>query len=268
MTSENKNLQRILFTLLAFGIFFLIDEVYFRSLRKTLYSVINQLGISHIIAYIIVGIPIFLTTYYFHRSSGFLVGLGLDKPIVKAMVFAFICTLPMFIGFPIFFEYEKEFSLDTFLVTVIAAAFFEELYFRGYLFGQIFRFSNWGFIPAVILGSILFGVVHLYQGTSFDELTGIFLITFSGAVLYAWVFVEWNYNLWVPIFLHLFMNLSWGICAVSDNAAGGLYANLFRAMTIFLIIFLTLKYKKRLGEQISVNRNTLWMKRTIEKIDF
>jgi predicted exporter len=97
----------------------------------------------------------------------------------------------------------------------------------------------------------------LYQGTELSELIGILLITFLGGILYAWVYIEWNNNLWVPIFLHLFMNLSWGLFSVAENALGGTYANIFRLITILLIIGLTIAYKIRAKLDFEINKRTL-----------
>jgi len=43
-------------------------------------------------------------------------------------------------------------------------------------------------------------------------------------------------NLWVPIGLHLFMNLHWMLFSAGDNALGSIYANVFRAITITFTI--------------------------------
>jgi hypothetical protein len=56
-----------------------------------------------------------------------------------------------------------------------------------------------GFILSVLLGALLFGFIHLYQGSELTEWAGIFLITFSGAILFAWVYTEWNFNLWMGL---------------------------------------------------------------------
>ena len=259
----NRTSKVVLTTLLSFGIYFLIDETYFKEIRQWFYEFIDQWGISHIMAYLIVGIPIFIGTLILHKKNKFFRSLGLDKCLLlKGMVFSLLCTLPMFIGFVVLFDFNTDFSLNIFLISIIAAALFEETYFRGFLFGQIYRFTNWGFIPSVLIGAILFGLIHLYQGTDLNELTGIFLITFLGGVLYAWVYVEWNYNLWVPIFLHLFMNLSWGLFSVAENALGGTYANIFRLITIFLIIGLTVAYKIKNKLDFNINIRTLLMKET------
>jgi membrane protease YdiL (CAAX protease family) len=151
------------------------------------------------------------------------------------------------VGFAIFLEYKPRITVNTILINVIAASFFEELYYRGFLFGQLFRYTSLGFILSVILGAVIFGLIHLYQGSALTEWIGIFLITFLGGILFAWVYVEWNFNLWVPVLLHLLMNLSFEMFSAGENALGGIYLNIFRSITLFLIIFLTIIYKRKSG---------------------
>ncbi len=256
----DKTLKVTLITLLSFGAYFFLDELYFKSARTWLHSFINQYGISHIISYLVFGIPIFIGVLLLHRKEGFFNSLGFNRSIIKAMVFSLLCTLPMFIGFAFIFDFNSEVSLNTILISVIAAGFFEELYFRGFLFGQLFRYSRFGFILSVLLGALLFGFAHLYQGNELGEIIGIFLVTFLGGILFAWVYAEWNYNIWVPIFLHMLMNLSWELFSVSDNALGGIYSNVFRIITILLIIVLTILQKRRKGIGIEVNKKTILMK--------
>lgn len=256
----SKTLGVFVITLLSFGVYFLLDELYFRDVRKWLNESINQVGVSHIIAYALFGIPIFVGTLLLHGPGKFLESLGLDKSLLKGAGFALLCTLPMFLGFALLFDFNKEISWTTILIGVVAAGFFEELYFRGFLFGQLYRYTRLGFILAVFLGALIFGLIHLYQGSEFGELVGIFLVTFLGGILFAWAYAEWNFNLWVPIFLHLFMNLAWELFSVSDNALGGVYSNIFRVITIALIIVLTIIYKRRSGIPLEVNKQTVLMK--------
>jgi hypothetical protein len=103
----------------------------------------------------------------------------------------------------------------------------------------------------------------LYQSNDLLTLTGIFTTTFLGAGLFAWLYAEWNYNLWLPIGLHFFMNVSWELFSISDNAFGDLNANLIRALTIVLAITVTLIYKKKRKIPLEINRNTLFMKRAL-----
>ncbi|WP_297838311.1 CPBP family intramembrane glutamic endopeptidase [Ignavibacterium sp.] len=222
----------------------------------------NQLGISHILTYLITGIPFFIGTLLIGKRSDFFQNLGLDKSIFKGFLFALICTLPMYIGFSAIFEFNPSIKPDAILIGVVSAGFFEELYFRGFLFGLPFRHSKLGFILSVLFGALYFGFLHLYQSNDFIELTGIFLITFLGGILFAWVYAEWNFNIWIPIFLHMLMNLAWEIFSVSDNALGGIYSNVFRFLTVGLVIILTILYKKRNGLKLSVNKNTFLLLKT------
>ncbi|MBS9766822.1 MAG: CPBP family intramembrane metalloprotease [Flavobacteriaceae bacterium] len=184
--------------------------------------------------------------------------MGLNKSLIQGLLIAFVFTLPMFLGYAYFFNFNKEISIDKILIGVISAGFFEELYFRGFLFGQVFRNTKIGFIPSVLFGAILFALGHLYQSQELGQLVGIFATTFLGSILFAWVYCEWNYNLWVSIFLHSFMNLSWAIFAVSENAFGGTYANIFRIITIVFVILFTIIYKSKRGEKLIINKETIF----------
>ena len=257
----NKSLKALLIILLFFGLYFLVDDLFFRSIKKWLFELTSQLGISHIITYLITGVPLFLGTLLIGRSTDFFQNLGLDKSITTGFLFAVICTLPMFIGFSIVFDFNPEVSINAILIAVISAGFFEEVYFRGFLFGLPFRKTKLGFILSVFFGALYFGSLHLYQSTAFTELLGIFLITFLGGILFAWVYAEWNFNIWVAIFLHMLMNLSWELFSVSDNALGGIYANIFRFLTVALIIGLTVLYKKKKGIKFVVNKKTLLLQK-------
>jgi len=92
-------------------------------------------------------------------------------------------------------------------------------------------------------------------------MAGVFAVTFLGAAFFAWFYAEWDFNLWVPIFLHTFMNLAWTLFTVSENAAGGLAANIFRDLTIAAAIAGTILYKRREGLALAVKKSALlWQK--------
>lgn len=255
-----RTIRLILITLLAYGIHYAIDEAYFKSIRKALFEMIGQFGFSHILAYVIVGLPIFLGILLMHGTNGFFGGLGFNRSMLLGLAFTLLCTLPMFVGFALVYDLNLEYSIDNFLVTVVAAAFFEELYFRAFLFGQLYRFAHLGFVPAVILGAFLFGFLHWYQGSTFSESLGVFAITLLAGLLFAWLYAEWRFNIWVPLFLHFFMNLAWGLFSVSDNAMGGAYANIFRFTTVFLVIGGTVIFKRMKGERLEVKGKALLIK--------
>lgn len=257
----DKSTKTLIIIILSFGIYFALDYYFFKDIRKWLFDYTNQLGISHILTYLITGIPLFLGVLLIGKKIGFFRNLGLDKSIGKGFLFALICTLPMYVGFSILFEFSPDIKLNTILIGIVSASFFEELYYRGFLFGLPFRKTKLGFILSVFFGALYFGILHLYQSSDFNELLGIFLVTFLGGILFAWVYTEWNFNIWVPIFLHMLMNLAWELFSVSDNALGGFYSNVFRFLTIGLVIILTILYKKSIGIKLTVNKKTLLLQK-------
>ncbi|PTM12029.1 MAG: CPBP family intramembrane metalloprotease [Bacteroidetes bacterium] len=163
----------------------------------------------------------------------------------------------MFFGGLIFFEFNREISISNVIAGSIVVGFVEELFFRGFLFGQLFKYTKLGFISSIIIGAIIFAIGHLYQSQDTLELIGIFSITFMGAILFAWLFVEWNYNLWIPVFLHSLMNLAWHLFEMDDTALGGMLSNLFRGFTILLAIVFTIIYKKKRNQELIVTKGKL-----------
>ena len=250
----------VVFTFISFGLFYLVDVLFFNIIRDWFYDFIKSFGVGHIVAYIIVGIPIYLGTYFIASNEKIKNKLGFNRSLITGLGYATACVLPMFIGFAFLFAFNSEIEIDAILVKVIAAGFFEELFFRAFLFGMLYRYTNLGFIPSVLLGALFFGFVHMYQSTEFMELLGIFGVTFIGAVIFAWAFAEWQFNIWVPIFLHLLMNLAWDLFNVSATALGDSYANVFRLITIILIFLITIVYKKKRGEKFEINSETIWIK--------
>jgi hypothetical protein len=253
-----NDLRIILITLTAYCIYYALDFNYFNVVRAWLTDLTQNFELAHYITYTLSGVPLFLAILIMHGNRDFFNGLGLNNSITKGLFFPLVWTLPMFIGFSIMFDFNSNISWTVILLNVVAAGFFEELYFRGFLFGQPFRYTHIGFLLSVITGAVLFGLVHLYQGNDISELIGIFLITFSGGLFFAWIFAEWDYNIWMPVFLHLFMNLAWELFSVSSNALGDLYANIFRTATIICAIVFTVLYKKRKKIPFEINRRTLF----------
>lgn len=200
-------------------------------------------------------VPMVLTIGLLFGFRNILKELGLHRGAAVALVFSTVTVSPMFIGSALMGSYARP-DLGELLQSTLVAGFMEELFFRGFLFGMLFRKCGWGFVPASVLGALLFGLGHIYQGNGPAEVAGIFLITAMGATWFAWLYVEWNDNLWVPVFLHVLMNLSWGLFQISDNAMGGIYANIFRAATIALTVIITVRHHRTNG--LVIRRQNLW----------
>lgn len=254
-------LRFILVFVIGFAIYFLIDANLFSPLQKEITSFFQTKSLGHIFAYSITLLPLLITVGLLHKTYKKIPEkLGLSKSASIGIFFAFLCTLPMLVGYALKFSLNKELSFNTIIINTISSAFFEEIIYRAFLFGQLYRFTRLGFLPSVFFGSLLFGTAHLYQSTDLSELLGIFSITFLGSVLFSWIYAEWKFNLWTAVFLHCLMNLYWLIFDVDVNALGSTYANVFRFSTVFLAIFGTLVYKRKKKISFEIAGRKWWMK--------
>ncbi|MEO0734059.1 MAG: CPBP family intramembrane glutamic endopeptidase, partial [Bacteroidota bacterium] len=173
--------------------------------------------------------------------------LGINRGFSRGLLTAFLATLPMLLGYAWVSGGAWTLTTDSFLYGCVQAAVAEEILFRAFLFGLLYRKAGWGLIPATLVDGLVFGAVHLYQGDTVLEAVAVFAVTGAGAVWFSWLFKEWGWNLWLVIFLHFLMNFYWSGFQMADNAAGGLWANVFRAATIFLTVVATLKPTSRIG---------------------
>jgi membrane protease YdiL (CAAX protease family) len=200
-------------------------------------------------------LPTTLITGLLYGFNTILGNIGIKKGVITGFLFSIVTVSPMFISSAFIGHIGENLKIVSLIQQTLLAGFMEEYLFRGFLFGLLFRKLGWGFIPASIVGAFIFGIGHLYQGSTFQETVGVFLVTSLGAVWFAWLYIEWNNNLWISIFLHILMNLSWALFEVSTNALGGGYTNLFRIITITLTILITIKYNKENG--LRINRKNL-----------
>lgn len=96
----------------------------------------------------------------------------------------------------------------------VAVAFLEEMLFRGFLMGEIARVLGTGtgaLAVNVVFTSVVFGFAHGYQ-----ERCGIISTGVVGALL-ALIFVWSDFNLWLAIFTHGFIDTI-GIGMIAINA--------------------------------------------------
>ncbi len=184
----------------------------------------------------------------FHGFSKMGKEAGIATRARQGIGIGFLGAAPMLLGAAALAGFRIRLDPGSIFTGCVLAAVAEELLYRAFLFGQLFRHSRLGFFPAGLIGALIFGAGHLYQSQDPSTMAGIFLVTMMGGLWFSWLYVEWGYNLWVPISLHFFMNLSWNLFPVSENALGPLGPNIFRALTIILSIALTVWHKRRSGE--------------------
>ena len=109
---------------------------------------------------------------------------------------------------------------------------------RGFGILQLHRGTGWPFWIVVWPSAILFGLSHTEQGQSMLESVGLFFLLGSGGVIFAWLVYRWQ-NLWVPLMLHICMNLWWELFSVSRNAIGGWFPFALQILTMLLAIIAT-----------------------------
>ena len=203
-------------------------------------------------------IVLFVTTLLFKKLPFEI--LGLKKDIVKGFLYGSLLTIPMFIGYGYFFGFNSEFSFRILHRDLILAGFFEEFMFRGFVFGILYYYCGWGFISAVLIPSVFFGIGHLYQAGNFSESLGIFSFTLLASAGFAWFYLAWD-SLWMVLFLHGFMDLAWTVTNTDTNVLGSAYTNIFRFTTLGLAIYFSVKQAKAanrysLKGKLWINRNT------------
>jgi uncharacterized protein len=235
-------------------------QIYSEAINRILHIDPNDtpfywLMIAQMIKYII---PVLVVLFIFHSPKQILVELGMKKGFVKGLQYGFLFTLPMLIGYFLLGKFNADQSVLENICRAFKDGFREEIFYRAFLFGQLFRQVKLGFLPAVFINAFIFGFMHLYQAHSMADSIGIFCITSMGAIWFAWLYIEWQENLWLPIFMHFFMNLYWHVFSTEQSALGGIALNLPRVITIALSIYITIKTAKKHGG-IKINRENLVM---------
>ncbi|MFZ4930819.1 lysostaphin resistance A-like protein [Chryseobacterium sp. Mn2064] len=256
----HKNARFFTIFIVGFIIYYLFDLFCFKSIQAFSRELLHSKALAHVIAYSVTMIPLIITLKILFPKKKLADLFSLDQPITKGLLISFIGTLPMLIGYSIFSNLTEKLDFESLFINTISAAFFEELIFRAFLIGILLRYTKLGFISSLVFASLLFAQAHLYQSHDINEAFEIFTITFLGSVLFAWVYTEWNFTIWVSIFLHFFMNLYWNIFNIADNAAGNTLGNIFRFSSIILIILMTIYYKKRKNIPFQVTWKSLFIK--------
>jgi len=107
----------------------------------------------------------------------------------------------------------RAFALWMVVVWLVVAPL-EEAIFRGFLMTEIARIvgtSTWAAVLNIVLASVVFGLAHGYQGRSGVLSTGLV------ALVLGWVFVASDYNLWLAILTHGFIDTV-GIALIAVGA--------------------------------------------------
>ncbi|PWN68265.1 hypothetical protein C1631_016295 [Chryseobacterium phosphatilyticum] len=256
----SKNIRFFLVFIFGFSVYYFFDLFCFKNIQTASKAFFHSKALAHVIAYSITLLPIILTVKILLPRKRIFDLLSLNAPLKKGFVLAFLGTLPMVAGYLVHFNLISKIDVESLFINTVSSAFFEEIIFRSFLIGILYRFTSLGFLSSVFFGSLLFAQVHLYQSQDTTELFEIFSITFIGSVFFAWVYIETEYNLWTAIFVHFFMNLYWEIFNVSQNVSGNLYGNIYKVLSLLVIIILVIYYKKRNKSPFQIIYKNLFIK--------
>jgi len=86
--------------------------------------------------------------------------LGLRGSFCRAATFSFVTALPMLVTFWLSSRFNTQITVLSVGVGCFLAPFAEEVLFRGYMFGQLYRRARWGFWLSAIVPSALFALGH------------------------------------------------------------------------------------------------------------
>ncbi len=89
------------------------------------------------------------------RLQRALAELGLCARFGRAAAFSFIAALPMLVAFALNSPINAKMSFLSVGVGCFLAPFAEEVIFRGYMFGQLYRRARWGFWLSALIPSAL-----------------------------------------------------------------------------------------------------------------
>ncbi|AZA81807.1 hypothetical protein C1637_04345 [Chryseobacterium lactis] len=256
----SKNIRFLLIFILGFCTYYFFDLYCFKTIQSFSQRLFHSKALAHVIAYSITLIPLITTLKIVLPEKKIADLLSVNKLIVKGFTIAFLGTFVMAVGYSLHFSIITKIDIESLFINTISSAFFEEIIFRAFLIGVLYRFTRLGFLSSLLLGSLLFAQVHLYQSQNTTELIEIFSITFLGSIFFAWIYFETDYNLWTAICTHFFMNFYWEIFNVSANVSGNLYGNIYKLSSLLLIIGIIIYYKKRNNIPFQVTLKSLFIK--------
>ena len=237
MAENDSCIKRSAIILTAFGLFF-VTWYFNLGVRPFANFISTCKSIHYILHYLIAGIIPAAALLLLHRPDTILYRLGLTHGFGRGLLFGVLSTV------------------------IVVAGFFEELIFRGFVFGELFRTARWGFLPAATLTALAFGSLHLYQGDDLISASAAFGVTTAGSIFFSWIYVESENNLWSVIWPHTLMNAPWMLFSGSGSGAvGGLWANSLRLCTLLIAIALVVIYKKRKGLPYHISGKTLIINR-------
>lgn len=169
------------------------------------------------------------------------VGLGVGwGNSLKGLAIGFGCTLPMLVLGLLSDSFTP--SRVEVIHGAISPGLTEEIFYRALLFGLLVQMGRTPMISTAVVTGIVFGLAHIDitpdEGeTIVGQLNLWNALIALGGFMYAWLYFESRWNLWVVIALHAGMNLWWDMFDLSATPLGGWGATISRIAAVGLVVF-------------------------------
>lgn len=123
----------------------------------------------------------------------------------------------------------------------------QELFFRGMLFGFLYRVAGWSFVQAALLCGVVYSLTLDIEGLFAVEL--FWVMAFWGVLQtswLSWLYAKWKWNLWIGIGIQVVFRLSWDLTSGGEDYFGGLFKHLhILVMMIWSIAFTAWRARDR-----------------------
>lgn len=171
-------------------------------------------------------------------TMGLMIGWG---RAFKAVAIGLLCSLPMLLlGLM-----STSFTPNRYEImhTAIAPGLTEEIFYRAFMFGLLVQLARCPMWWTAIITGIIFGLAHVditpsagqtILGQFGPELAMIAL----GGFMYAWLYWESGWNLWLVIAVHASMNMWWDMFDMSATPLGAWGASGVRILCVGLVVLL------------------------------
>jgi membrane protease YdiL (CAAX protease family) len=172
--------------------------------------------------------------------------LGLTRPVLPALALALVATAPLLVGLALRARrVDPAFAPAEVFYTAGYSSFAEDLVYTGFAVRQLHRRAGWPFRLAVLGVAVTFGLGHVEKGRTLAEMAALFAFTGAGLAAFAWLFLAWGDNLWVPVAMHVLLDLWWAVFGAGSTAiAGGPVPMALAGVSVAAALALTLVHRR------------------------
>jgi membrane protease YdiL (CAAX protease family) len=173
-----------------------------------------------------------------HATMGLLIGWN---RALKGIATGLVCSLPMLALGLLGTSYTP--NRYEIMHTAIAPGLTEEIFYRAFMFGLLVQLARCPIWTTAIITGLVFGLAHVDitpdEGQTIIGQLGPWIAMIGlGGFMYAWLYWESGWNLWLVIALHAGMNMWWDMFDLSATPLGDWGATAARVLAVGLVVLL------------------------------